>query len=507
MEPCLTESSTLLNAQIGFLDTHVAFIRIPLPVYPLFIQPITQLILDNESRIEDGELAQPRKSWAHWKPFVNISVSPNECSIVCPREDADTLFAPIRACLDATTKSTITISDEDFSVIMIGGEGLEAGQRVLDLTSPLAMAGIPIFFITSYWSDFVLVPYRARSKVIKALEDRGFVFEAEQENGEAGHMTNPASPLLHSHHRNHSSSSSFDFPVTSGTPPPASVSELQARTFRLLKKHDIKPEVDRDIDLITCAGMKGSIANSSAANFTEGKLQFGLIRCLTSPAPPKFLSITLTDAESTSLTLERRFLTLFADDGDDILLGKDGPDQIPITFDLHQLPTESTGIVCGVASRLIEGMKGRIGHDTFNMSYLSTSRAGHVLVYEHELADAMECLDGAQQTGIEINGANHTIDSALRFGGPRPRNGNNLLFRDMRVAGWCWHDQFLHDVQRLAVADTLIAATPHDSSRHVAAIHSSYESCPQLHPARNTAFLPQNSISIPVFRLCQPFCF
>nr|POE72975.1 hypothetical protein CFP56_30914 [Quercus suber] len=406
MEPVLTESTTLLNAQIGFLDTHVAFIRIPLPIYPLFIQPITQLILTDDSPDEyHGELARPRKSWAHWRPFVNISVSPNECSIVCPREEADALFAPIRSRLDPTTRNAVTISEEDFSVIMIGGEGLEAGQRVLDLTSPLAMAGIPIFFITSYWSDFVLVPYRTRSKVIKALENRGFVFEAEAENGEAGHMTNPASPLLHSHHRNHSSASSFDFPIMSGTPPPTSVSELQARTFKLLKQHHVKPEVHPELELITCAGMKESIASSSATNFTQGKLQLGLIRCLTSPTPPQFLSITLTDSESTSLTLERRFLPLFANDGEDILLGKDGPGQIPITLDLHQLPTESTGIVCGVASRLIDGMKGRLGHGMFNMSYLSTARAGHVLVYDDELGDAIECLDGAQQTGVEINGA------------------------------------------------------------------------------------------------------
>lgn len=37
---------------------------------------------------------------------------------------------------------TATISSEDFVVISVEGEGLEAGQRVLELTSPLALAGM-----------------------------------------------------------------------------------------------------------------------------------------------------------------------------------------------------------------------------------------------------------------------------------------------------------------------------------------------------------------------------
>lgn len=428
MGESLTESVTLLNAQLGFLvttyrkhhvqatnltnylsqDTHVALIRIPLSVYPLFIQPICQLLLANNVRDVHGEPVHPRRSWAHWHPFVNISITPNECSIVCPRQDAETVFAPIRSRLDPAVRNTITISEEDFSVIMIAGEGLEAGQRVLDLTSPLALAGISIFFITSYWCDFILVPYRARSKVLKALEARGFVFEADQEDGEAGHMINPASPMMHSHHRNQSSSSSFDLPHMSGTPPATSIPELQVRTFKLLQRHHITPKVDRDIDLITCAGMKDSSARSSAANFTDGKLQLGLIRCLTAIPSPKFLSLTLTDTESTSLTIEKRLLALFVNDGEDILLGKDGPEQIPITLDFHQLPQESTGIVCGVASRLIEGMKNRIGREIFNMSYLSTARAGHVIVYKDELDDAMECLHGAQQKSEVVAKVNGT---------------------------------------------------------------------------------------------------
>lgn len=271
----------------------------------------------------------------------------------------------------------------------------EPAQRVQDITSA-DIPYRPIFFITSYWSDFILVPLKARATVIHALEDRGFLFESDSEdlNGfGASTMTNPASPLLHPNHRNGSSMSSFDFPPQPpSTPPPATVSELQLRTFALLKTHSITPHVDPDIQLVTCAGIKDSTPSSEP---TQSILQHALLTTLTSPsAPPTFLSLTLTATDSPSLTLETSLLPLFPDT---VLLGKEGPVQVPITLDLSQLPLQSTGIVCGVAAGLVEGMKGKVGMGGapgFEMSYLSTARAGHVIVYEEELEDAVGVLRG-----------------------------------------------------------------------------------------------------------------
>lgn len=179
------------------------------------------------------------------------------------------------------------------------------------------------------------------------------------------------------------------------TPPPASVSELQLHTFKLLKMHKITPHVDTTIELVTCAGIKDNTPSlSSSAISTQAILQHGLLKCLTASEPPRFLSLTLTAFDSASLTLEKRLLSHFPAHGEDLLLGKDGPEQVPITLDLRDLPLESTGIVCGVASRLVDGMRGRFGvvaaGTGFEMSYLSTARAGHVIVFEDELEDAME---------------------------------------------------------------------------------------------------------------------
>lgn len=366
-------------------------------LYPLFVQPIISLIIHNNTTSDDGQRHEPSRPWQFWHPFVNVSITGDECSIVCPRRQADELFEPVLALLPAAFRKAVSISREDYSVIAIEGEGLEAGQRVLDLTSPLALAGIPLFFITSYYSDFILVPFPARAMVISALEDRGFVFEAD-EGGDAGYMMNPASPLLAASRPRNGSTSSFEFPVMSGTPPPATVPELQTKTFKTLKANGIVPVTDPTVELVTCAGVKDSTASTSAANFSEGKLQLGLTKCLAQTPPPKFFSVTLTDSESASLTLEKKLTSMFFNDGEDLLLGKDGSEQVAITLDLKDLPQESTGIVCGVASRLSDGMRGRIG-EVFNMSYLSTAKAGHVIVYLDELEDVMSAFTGTEQNG------------------------------------------------------------------------------------------------------------
>lgn len=77
------------------------------------------------------------------REFVNISITPVECSIVCSQESAETLFRPIVATLDESIRDQVVISEDEYVVIQVDGDdGNDAGQRVLDVTSPLALAGM-----------------------------------------------------------------------------------------------------------------------------------------------------------------------------------------------------------------------------------------------------------------------------------------------------------------------------------------------------------------------------
>jgi hypothetical protein len=104
-------------------------------------------------------------------------------------------------------------------------------------------------------------------------------------------------------------------------------------------------------------------------------------------------------------------------------MGTDSGIHIPITFDLRDLPLESTGIVCGVAGRLVgvtsmAGSSTGSGEDEYEygagsgsseygsgmgrrasrpveMCYLSTARAGNVMVLEEDLQRTLQALRGA----------------------------------------------------------------------------------------------------------------
>lgn len=146
--------STPTDAMISFKDTQLALIHIPLHLYSNFLQSILQLLLPNESR--NGSLAfnpdpspngavQPPPAWPYEHPFVNISVTPIECSVVCSRTLADSIFIPAINQLDASARNQVSVTSEDYLVMQVDGEGLDAGQRVLELTSPLALAGMYVF--------------------------------------------------------------------------------------------------------------------------------------------------------------------------------------------------------------------------------------------------------------------------------------------------------------------------------------------------------------------------
>jgi hypothetical protein len=247
-----------------------------------------------------------------------------------------------------------------------------------------------IFFITTYFSDYILVPLRCRAQVVHALEERGFQFEDQTST-----YVNPG------HHSRKHSSSTSSFDIAPGTPPPATVSELQTRTFATLKRNNIVPTVDSCLRLIQCAGRRDAyLANgmgqagnrSSMTSVADDALHLGLVKCLISPPYPRFLSLTLTDTEPASLLLDHTLLPNFSQD---ILLGSKDEYLIPITLDLRELSMESPGIVCGVAGRLVGGTAGQL-ENAVEMSYLSTARAGTVMVSEHEMKRALGALRGAE---------------------------------------------------------------------------------------------------------------
>ncbi|KAG5291617.1 hypothetical protein I7I48_03476 [Histoplasma ohiense] len=373
----MSQSLSLFSAQVQFLNDHLALIHIPLDLYPFFLQPILQLIFHDVPPIEDIHPDEPdepglrdlRKSEPTHPAFLNVSITPVECSIVCSRELAELYFRPSAEEFNKNGPSKanqISISKEDFIAMQVDGQGLDAGQRVLELTSPLAMAGVSIFFMSTYFSDYILVPRRSKGHVTQALENRGFTFEASSDafvNSSSNPQRRSSPPSLEAQQSP---------PLT---PPPPTLSELQTRTFAALRKHNIHARVDKSLRIVQCAAQYSSSARrSSSPSILRPSLVTTLIL-----DKPRFLSLTLTATDpAASILLEKRLLPRFSLDpiclvppnqlssdfsldesSNNLLLISKDDVLVPIMLDLRDLPLEATGIVCGVASRLAAATQSR----------------------------------------------------------------------------------------------------------------------------------------------------
>ena len=202
------------------------------------------------------------------------------------------------------------------------------------------------------------------------------------------------------------------------------------RTFTKLRRKNIEPMVDSSLRLINCAGHRESdekgddqlrndllqvllattattlkVSDSRAAHANSGlglkvPESQGAEVDIAPDYSTRFLSITMTSNEPISIILEHRLRDRL---GASLLGGKDDEDAlVPIMLDLRDLPMEATGIVCGLAARLTQGLSSSkelgqgpvdIGSDVVDITFLSTAKAGTILVKADELERALKALE------------------------------------------------------------------------------------------------------------------
>ncbi|KAM0256901.1 hypothetical protein ACHAQJ_004723 [Trichoderma viride] len=382
-----------MNTQVSFLEGTYTLIHIPLDLYPTLLQPILRILLPQTQSLNfsrdstEYELEGLTTDFQHG--FLNISITPIDCSVVCHSSWAKNVFEPALNALPKHISKSVSVFKDTYMILVVTSAGLDPGGRVMELSSPLAFAGIPIFFITTYYSDFILVPTKEKNKVVQALLAKGFELSENQSNFVNPSMYAPKS----------SDGDLSQQPP--GTPPPSNDDDLQARTFELLLKRNVKARVEADLELVQCSGRetsplmhaystRPSMSRKSSADYRRSWISHvdtKLYTCLTSAlvSQPRFLSLTLAQDDPPSLLLDKTLLPIF----DDSLVGDTEGVLIPIFLDLVNLPFESTGIVCGVAGRLAKGTNTT---ENSELSYLSTARAGTVILSREQSIRAMEIL-------------------------------------------------------------------------------------------------------------------
>lgn len=107
---------------------------------------------DEEDDLDDFEsISDPSAAEYRAPAFLNVSITPVEVSVICPRRLVEKYFDPFinqLSQVDASLRSRVDVSDNDYIAMQVLGQGLEAGKRVLELTSPLAMAGMCVSIYT-----------------------------------------------------------------------------------------------------------------------------------------------------------------------------------------------------------------------------------------------------------------------------------------------------------------------------------------------------------------------
>lgn len=154
----MANSMNLITAHIAFLvcglpppyalvlmprqPGRVVLVHIPNEYYPFLLQPLLRILFG-----EDSDELNATIPWTYRHDFLNFSVTPVGCTLICAQALVSKFIAPLAERFNellgnSKVSGRIEISHEDYVVIQVDGQGLNAGERVLELTAPLAMAGM-----------------------------------------------------------------------------------------------------------------------------------------------------------------------------------------------------------------------------------------------------------------------------------------------------------------------------------------------------------------------------
>ena len=100
----------------------------------------------------------PIGSWEATAPFLSITRTTEELSVVCPEENI-----PPGATAESGWRCVCVAGRLDFSQVGI----------LAAVASPLADAGIPVFAISTFNTDYLMVKARAFDRAVSALRAAG----------------------------------------------------------------------------------------------------------------------------------------------------------------------------------------------------------------------------------------------------------------------------------------------------------------------------------------------
>ncbi|KAI8810094.1 hypothetical protein BJ742DRAFT_770525 [Cladochytrium replicatum] len=216
----------------------------------------------------------------------------------------------------------------------------ESGQRITDISAPLAAAGISIFYLSTYQTDFVFVKERRLLQVISILQKHNCEFnDLESVNVNDAPLSSAAL-------------------AAEGVPLTDVTTTHQPHPVDTLKKNLLRTETLRLIGLDWSTPDSWSLELLKIMFYPE------------TPGKRRFFSYTATN-EGISLIVEESVINQF--DPNVVYQDQQSPVQLRcIQVDLTQLGLDRYGIVYSMSKRLV-----KIG---INLLYLSTYMTANVLI-------------------------------------------------------------------------------------------------------------------------------
>lgn len=287
--------------------------------------------------------------------FFHVAFTPQECTIMCSEQLAQEYF---QGPLDAAGKLDIPCQmlSERYLALMVAGDGLNMGERVLELTEPLSSADISLFFLSNYFSDIVLIPESARDQVVSILEMKGFFFS----NVSQSYVVESTEDLAR-------------LKISD----PTRSQGLDDRAFQLFDNAHIEPEIEGTKLLLTGAraGHSGEVITTTAN---------ALAKCDINDVSEDFadyFAITRTSSREVALLLPKSSrIRARLGYQSKYLAGSTSDVVVPIKIDLSKLPVDSKGIVAGIALKLLKKADEGVFEGPFEMSYLSMAKSAIVMI-------------------------------------------------------------------------------------------------------------------------------
>ncbi|EGW35768.1 uncharacterized protein SPAPADRAFT_147390 [Spathaspora passalidarum NRRL Y-27907] len=279
--------------------------------------------------------------------FFHIALTPDECTIVCSSKLMEAYFSnPIEIC--ASLNYSVHLLPDSFLSLQVDSDGsFDRSLRILELTKPLSENGISLFFLSSHFNDIVLVPYDQKEKVVSILTKQNFEFN-DISNSYIGSNDTESESTVH----------------------PEGSKLLEISTFKLFEQASIKPIINDNIKLLLTGARAGEVSNSILKT----------AKILSIPTTiPDYFAITRTSINEVSLILpksSKRRIKMGFDSK--FIIGSTQDVIIPITIDFSKLPLDSPGIVAGVASKLINGMRS-LDNDC-ELNYFSMAKSGVIMI-------------------------------------------------------------------------------------------------------------------------------